>query len=271
VLAYEIDDPRNASEQVLSIQWRPHFYQTSWFLALCAIVAITAAWGSYRLHLRNLRQRFSAVLDERNRLAREMHDTLIQGCVGVSALLEAASSAQGVSTRIGNELLDRARNEVRAAVDEARLAVWNLRQSSNSSEQVIKSVSQLTRRISLETGIPVNFESSGTPFVLGAESQWSLLMIVREALQNSVRHAGPNSLSVFLSFDPKGVQVEVVDDGCGFDPSLDGSTEASSNGLHYGLVGMRERVVKLGGEFVLRSAPGKGTRVRVNIPCQIRG
>jgi signal transduction histidine kinase len=128
VVAYEMDDPRNAAEQTLSIESRPHFYKTGWFIALCALTMLTLAWGGHRLHLRNLRQRFAAVLEERNRLAREMHDTLIQGCVGVSALLEAASSAQEVSPSIGNELLDRARNEVRATVDEARLAVWNLRQ-----------------------------------------------------------------------------------------------------------------------------------------------
>jgi ligand-binding sensor domain-containing protein len=122
VVAYEINNPRNAREQVLNIQLEPHFYQTAWFMALCLVFATAVAWGAYRLHVRNIRQRFAAVLEERNRLAREMHDTLIQGCVGVSALLEAASSAQEISPKMSTALLDSARNEVRAAVDEARLA-----------------------------------------------------------------------------------------------------------------------------------------------------
>src|SRR5262249_31519588 len=159
----------------------------------------TVAWGSYRLHVRNLRKRFAAVLEERNRLAREMHDTLIQGCVGVSALLEAASSAREVSPGISDELLDRARNEARATVDEARMAVWNLRQSSG--EGLAAAISQLTRRLSLETGIPVKFESAGAPLALDAEGERSLLMIIREALQNALRHAAPRHLSVVLSFD----------------------------------------------------------------------
>ena len=209
-----MDDPRNAAEQTLSIECRPHFYKTAWFIALCALTVLTLAWGGHRLHLRNLRQRFGAVLEERNRLAREMHDTLIQGCVGVSALLEAASSAQEVSPSIGNELLDRARNEVRATVDEARLAVWNLRQGEG--EGLVAALSQLTRRLSLETGIPVQFESSGTPLVLGAESERSLLMIIREAIQNALRHAAPQHLSVTLGFDRRSVQVDIEDDGCGF-------------------------------------------------------
>jgi ligand-binding sensor domain-containing protein/signal transduction histidine kinase len=264
VVAYEINNPRNAAEQVLGIQWQPHFYQTAWFLAFCALVALSGVWGAYRLHVRNLRQRFAAVLEERNRLAREMHDTLIQGCVGVSALLEAASSAQEVSPKISNELLDRARNEVRAAVDEARLAVWNLRQSSGSGEDVVKAVAQLAHRTEQETGLPVKFESSGAPFALGAASEWSLLMVTREALQNAIRHAAPQQLSVVLSFDRRSLCVEIEDDGCGFDTSI----VHSSNGRHYGLIGMRERVEKLGGVFRLTSSPGQGTQVYLSIPLR---
>jgi ligand-binding sensor domain-containing protein/signal transduction histidine kinase len=260
VVAYEIDDPRSATEQVLSIEWRPHFYKTAWFPALCGVAALAVVWGWYRLHVRNLRHRFAAVLEERNRLAREMHDTLIQGCVGVSALLEAASSAREVSPSISDELLDRARNEARATVDEARLAVWNLRQSSG--EGLAPAISQLTRRLSLETGIPIRFESYGAPLDLGAESERSLLMIVREAMQNALRHAAPKRLSVVLSFGRGGLQVEIEDDGRGFDPSIINS----SNGQHYGLIGMRERAERLGGQLFLTSSPGKGTQVRLSVP-----
>ena len=114
VAAYELNAPaeRHGTGRCTST-WRPHFYQTAWFLALCAVVVAAVAWGSYRLHVRNIRRRFAAVLEERNRLAREMHDTLIQGCVGVSTLLEAASHAQDVSPQLSRELLDRARSEVR--------------------------------------------------------------------------------------------------------------------------------------------------------------
>jgi ligand-binding sensor domain-containing protein/two-component sensor histidine kinase len=260
VVAYEIDDPRGATEQALSIEWRPHFYNTAWFPALCGLAALGVTWVWYRLHVRNLRQRFAAVFEERNRLAREMHDTLIQGCVGVSALLEAASSAREVSPSISDELFDRARNEVRATVDEARLAVWNLRQSFG--EGLAPAISQLTRRLSLETGIPIGFESSGAPLDLGAESERSLLMIVREALQNALRHAAPEHVSVSLSSGRHGLQVEIEDDGRGFDPSI----LNSPNGQHYGLIGMRERAERLGGRLSLTSAPGKGSQVRLSIP-----
>src|SRR6185295_19928006 len=104
-----------------------------------------AGFGVYRLHVRSIRHQFAAVLEERNRLAREMHDTLIQGCVGVSTLLEAASHAQDVSPHLGHELLDRARAEVRNAVDEARLAVWNLRHGSPNGEGFERAVTRLAQ------------------------------------------------------------------------------------------------------------------------------
>ena len=113
-----------------------------------------------------------------------------------------------------------------------RLAVWNLRQGEARGW-----LPQLTRRLSLETGIPVQFESSGTPLVLGAESERSLLMIIREAIQNALRHKAPQHLSVTLGFDRRSVQVDIEDDGCGFATA----NIESSNGSHYGLLGMRER------------------------------
>jgi signal transduction histidine kinase/streptogramin lyase len=262
VVAYQINEPRTTSEQVLRIEWRPHFYQTAWFLVLCALAVSSAAWGAYRLHVRNIRQRFAAVLEERNRLAREMHDTLIQGCVGVSALLEAASRAQDVSPAISHELLDRARQEVRAAVDEARLAVWNLRQASSTGQDLLSAVSQLAHRLSLEMGIPVEFQSSGAPLAIGPDAEHSLLMVIREALNNAVSHAAPKNVSVRLCFDDHELRVEVEDDGRGFDPSI----ICSSDGDHYGLIGMRERVHKLGGEFLLTSSAERGTQVHLSIP-----
>jgi ligand-binding sensor domain-containing protein/signal transduction histidine kinase len=262
IIAYESNDPRHAAEQILSLQLQPHFYQTAWFKTLCALLLLAGVWGAYRLHVRNLRQRFVAVLDERNRLAREMHDTLIQGCVGVSALLEAAASAQAVSPSISTELLDRARKEVRAAVNEARLAVWNLRQSSGSGEDLVKAVTQLAQRTEQESGVPVRFASTGAPCALGAAREWSLLMVTREALQNAVRHAAPRRLSIELNFDRRGLDVAIKDDGCGFDPT----TLLAAKGRHYGLIGMRERIEKLGGQFQLTSVPGHGTQVSFNLP-----
>jgi len=150
VAAYEMNAPQNATVKVMTIGLRPHFYRTRWFLALSVLTMATMGWGAYWLHVRSLRRQFAAVLEERNRLAREMHDTLIQGCVGVSTLLEAASHAREISPNLGWELLDRARAEVRAAVEEARLPVWNLRRGSPNGDRLVPAVSQLAGRIGRE-------------------------------------------------------------------------------------------------------------------------
>jgi signal transduction histidine kinase/ligand-binding sensor domain-containing protein len=262
VEAYDVNAPQSVTESVLPIRLRPYLYQTRWFLVLCGLAAATAGFGAYRLHVRNIRRQFSAVLDERNRLAREMHDTLIQGCVGVSTLLEAASHAKDVSPELGHDLLDRARAEVRAAVEEARLAVWNLRHGSSHGDRLVPTVSQLANRIGLDAGVDIEVEVSGTPVAVGGETERSLILLIREALQNAVRHAAPRRLQISLRFEPGALHLSIQDNGVGFDSSVDQSEWSQ----HYGLVGMRERVERLGGEFTITSARGKGTQVRLRIP-----
>ena len=149
---------------------------------------------------------------------------------------------------------------MRATVDEARLAVWNLRQGSGDGDDLIAAISQLSHRIGAETGIPVKFDSSGAPAPVSAEAAQSLLMLVREALYNAVRHGAPKNLFVRIHFSRHALRVEVEDDGCGFDPA------AAADEHHYGLIGMRERVTDLGGELHLATSPGHGTNVRLEIP-----
>lgn len=261
VAAYEINEPQRASEQVIEVRWRPHFHQTAWFLGLCAVSAAGLGGLLYWLHIRNLRQRFQAVLEERSRLAREMHDTLIQGCVGLSALLEAASHAHDISPAASKELLERAREEARSTVEEARLAVWNLRHATETQQNLSTAIGRLARQVSIETGLPVEFQSEGRPPELAPEATRSLLLVVREALQNAVRHAAPQKLAVWLHCEARRLRIRIRDDGRGFDPSA-----GFSDGPRYGLVGMRERVWQMGGELTVESAPGKGTEVRLEVP-----
>ncbi len=266
VAAYEINEPGSTTEQVIAVQWRPHFYQTAWFLGFCSLTAAGVAGLLYWLHIRSLRQRFAAVLEERGRLAREMHDTLIQGCVGLSALLEAASHAHDVSPATSKELLERARQEARLTVEEARLAVWNLRQAANAREDLGRALRQLARQVSLETGIPVQLEANGGGPQLDAERTRNLLLVVREALQNAARHAEPHTLRVWLGCAGRRIHIRVTDDGRGFDPE----EVLAGDGRRYGLVGMKERVREMGGDIVVDSAPGRGTEVRIAVPVRSR-
>lgn len=264
VAAFELSNPEQSVETSVEIVKAPHFYHTPWFLTLCVLALGLLVWGIYELRLAQVRARFQAVLKERNRLAREMHDTLIQGCASVSALLEAHSS-MGKSAESNGELLEFAREQLRSTIDEAREAVWDLRQAADDGADVTPLLQKMAERVSHEFSVPIECQVAGNPFSLDPSTVHDLLMIAREALYNSARHAQPSRVHLLVSFDQTCCTVVVHDDGVGFDANA-----PSNGGNHYGLIGMRERVDRLGGTFTLTSHAGTGTNVTVKIPRKSR-
>ena len=264
VQAFEMNMPDSVSEAALEIELRPHFYRTAWFLALCAGLVLAGVLAAYRIRLRQVHARFRAVLDERNRVAREMHDTVIQGCASVSALLEAVVSIGPDESGSRRELLDCARTQVRVTVDEARRAVWNLRQSGTASPEIGPLLDQMAQQASHAARVPVRFEASGKPVLLDPAVEHDILMVAREAVYNAVEHAGPSEVRIQVHFEDDKIRLRVLDDGCGFNPT----ETLLAAGEHFGLVGMRERTERLGGYFDIRSAPGTGTELLVEVPVR---
>jgi len=262
LLAFDIDRPQTVSEADVLFNWRPHFYQTHWFFVLCASLLAALIWGIHRMRMQQAHARFRAVLEERNRLAREMHDTLIQGCTGVSALLEAMASTQHDTPESGRELLDCARLQIRKTADESRRAVWNLRQSGSEHSELCRLLEQMAQQASFGSNVPVRFESSGKAPAVDPLLEHDLVMVGREAVYNAVRHARPREVRLEARFEASTIRLRVIDDGCGFDPAA----VFSSNGEHFGLIGIRERTERLGGRFELRSKPGEGTEIEVSFP-----
>jgi signal transduction histidine kinase len=211
-----------------------------------------------------MRARFRAVLEERNRVAREMHDTVIQGCAGISALLEAEASLEQSDPACRRELLDCARTQVRVTVDEARRAVWNLRQDGKRSPEIRPLLDQIAREAGYSSSVPVRVATSGKAVPLDPAVEHDILMVAREATSNAVRHAKAREVRLEVAFEPECVRLHVEDDGCGFCPE----DALSARGEHFGLVGMRERVERLGGNFRLRSGPGQGTHLSVEVPVR---
>jgi len=261
VAAFELSNPEQLAETSLEIIQKPHFYRMPWFIAACVVLAGFLVWAVYELRLTQVRARFEAVLNERNRLAREMHDTLIQGCASVSALLEAHSSMGHERGNGDGQLLDYAREQLRATIDEARQAVWDLRQGADDTSDISPLVRKMAERVSHEFAVPIEYRASGKPFALDQTTMHDVLMTTREALYNSVRHGQPSSVTVDLSFNEEHVAIEIRDDGRGFEAKA-----ASNGGKHYGVIGMKERVERLGGKFTLLSQVGHGTTVVVEIP-----
>jgi signal transduction histidine kinase len=255
-----MNNPQQTTQASLEFVQQPHFYSTKWFIGLCLLLTLNAAWLGYRFRLGQLRARFAAVLKERNRLAREMHDTLIQGCVGVSALLEAHSSLGESRAPGGDELLDCARTQLRSTIDEARQAVWNLRQ--NGATEIAPQLEKMAEQISHEFDIPVHCQTSGSSSGLDQATAHDVLMVTREALYNAVRHGRPHRVNVNAMFLQNRCTVKVFDDGSGFDPAALSSTP---NG-HYGLVGIRERIERVGGKFAVNSRIGAGTELVIEVP-----
>lgn len=266
LLAFDIDRPQTASEASVSFNWRPHLYQTHWFFLLCIIWLAALVWGIHKLRMQQAHARFRAVLEERNRLAREMHDTLIQGCTGVSALLEAMASERQDSPDHRAELLDCARFQIRKTADESRRAVWNLRQDGSERSEIRRLLEQVAQQAGLGSNVKVRFESSGKVPVLDPLLEHDVVMVAREAVYNAVRHARAREVDLEAGFESGAIHLRVRDDGCGFDPAA----VFSNNGEHFGVIGIRERAERLGGRFEVRSTPGQGTEISVQIPIHVR-
>jgi ligand-binding sensor domain-containing protein/signal transduction histidine kinase len=250
----------SVSEAFVALTLQPSFYQTTWFYALLALAAGTVVWGGFALYARQTRERYALLLTERTRLAREMHDTVIQGCVGVSTLLEAAARFRNVDTVEAETLLEQARIEANTTLEEARQAVWDLRHPE-AAESPIDMLFDLARKLGKEHGIRIETEMAGKGS-LDPETDRTILLVGREALRNAVVHGKPGNVSLRISFEPAEVSLMVTDNGSGFAADH----EQAAENRHFGILGMRERVEKLGGAFSIVSEPGAGTRVVARIP-----
>jgi ligand-binding sensor domain-containing protein/signal transduction histidine kinase len=261
VQAFAIDNPNAVSEASIEIVQLPHFYATFWFVGCCATGLLGLVLLIYRLRLGRMRRQFHAVGEERARLAREMHDTVIQGCVGVSTLLEAALEVESSEEPLRLHLLTYATEQLRATIEAAREAVWALRNPSAADTDPASLARKAAEEFQAGSGVPIACSSSGTPFRLGDAATHELMMTVREALANAATHAQASRIEVLTAFLEHELTIEVRDNGCGFDVE----TKLKQNG-HYGIVGMQERMRLLGGAVEIESAPGGGTRVRIHAP-----
>jgi ligand-binding sensor domain-containing protein/signal transduction histidine kinase len=259
VQVFEIGNPDSVSEASMEVVQKPYFFRTWWFIAAVLLVIALAVFGAYRYRIRQVRSKFEAVLEERSRLAREMHDTVIQGCTGVSALLEAVSM-EGAANRAG--ILEFAGTQLRSTINEAREAIWNLRESESDIGDIDEKIKSMTEHLSREFNIPVTFTATGTPFALSHPRAHDLLMVAREAVFNAVAHGCPSQVEVSLTYGNHELKLRVHDDGCGFDASPREDEEPH----HFGLRGMTERIKRWGGKFVLQAAPGSGVLIEAQLP-----
>lgn len=240
----------------------PYFYETLWFRLACAVMLLASAWAAYQMRLRQIRMRFAAVLNERARLAREIHDTLAQGFVGISSQLDAVAMCMPAEPAPAHKHLDMARRMARHSLTEARRSVMDLRASVLEGQDLAAALEAGTRMWTAGSGVEINVDVSGPPPQLPEEMEQHLLRIAQEAVVNALKHAGATRIWIKLHSEARRLYLRVVDNGHGFDQS--GAFNAL--GGHFGLIGMRERAERLGGELNLASHPGEGTEVEVTAP-----
>jgi nitrate/nitrite-specific signal transduction histidine kinase len=202
-----------------------------------------------------------AVLEERNRMAREIHDTLAQGFAGVILQLEAAEQALPENAGDAEKHLDQARRLAKESLNEARRSVWALRPQALEQLPFTQAMRQQAEEFSLDTGIEVNLGKPQNQRDLPPEIENALLRIFQEALTNVKKHAQAARVEVNLMFDEKSVKLMIEDNGIGFD-------QESVLGNHFGLISMRERAKLLGGLMEIRSEADKGTQLLVIIPIE---
>jgi ligand-binding sensor domain-containing protein/two-component sensor histidine kinase len=259
VEVWETDHPERTARATIGIERLRHFYQTTWFIVLCVSSVGCVVLAAYRIRMQQIRSRFKAVLAERTRLAREMHDTLIQGCIGVSALLKAASSNEVDDEETRLHLIDYAATQIHTTVDEARQAVRNLRGEERALDDLSATLASMAGRVAREHGLKTVSTVTGKSFSINPQATHELMMVAREAVFNAILHGRAREIRIDLCYGTDALRMTVEDNGAGFDAS-----EAFADG-HFGLRGMRERVHRLGGKFEIRSAAEKGMCVNVEI------
>jgi signal transduction histidine kinase len=203
--------------------------------------------------------REAGALAERERLASEIHDTLAQGFSSILMLIQAAEAQLDRSPRTARRQLELAAQTARDNLAEARTLVSGLASAQLEAGTLTDALRRIAERSAAELGIDTSFEIAGKDRPLPAATEVVLLRTGQEALSNVRKHASARSVRVQLCYADDQVRLEVTDDGVGFDP-------ASVNG-GYGLRGMRGRVADAGGVVTVRSAPGDGTSVLVQVPA----
>jgi NarL family two-component system sensor histidine kinase YdfH len=197
------------------------------------------------------------ISQERQRMARELHDTLAQGLAGLILQLEAADGhLEGENQAQARTVVQHAMQRARGTLQEARRAIQALRPEILEQGSLVDALRHEVDQFAVTTGIRATLEVSGDPPLVSAETALDILRIVQEALSNVSRHARARSVWVRLSNDDETLQVVVQDDGLGFDP-LAGLDQPGC----FGLAGMQERAERLGGTLQIDSGPDQGTRV----------
>jgi signal transduction histidine kinase/ligand-binding sensor domain-containing protein len=271
VIASNSDGVWNDNAAKMDFSVAPAYYQTNWFRALCAAVFLALLWAVYQFRVRQLHQEFAMTLEarvsERTRVARDLHDTLLQSAHGLLLRFQTVSQLLPDRPMEAKEKLDNAIDQTADFITEARDEVQGLRDSTVQNNDLALAISTLGQELGTDSANhPPAFHVAleGKARNLHPILRDEIYKIAAEALRNAFRHSQPRQIEVEIRYDNEQFRLRVRDDGKGVHPAI-----LSSHGSegHYGLPGMRERATLIGGKLVVWSEVDAGTEVELRVPA----
>ena len=274
VMASNSDGVWNDAPATLAFDLLPAFYQTSWFYLACFLAAAAIAWFSYVWRVRLVSQRldlqFRERLSERTRIARELHDTLLQSFQGLTLHFQRARNLLPDRPAEAMETLDRALEGAEQAIVESREAILDIRSPALADADLAHQITALGHE--LEGTVPVSAIPAvevlieGVVLPLHPFELQEIFRIAREALRNAFSHAQARRIEVEIAYGKKQFRLRIRDDGKGIDPLVVAEGERAG---HFGMPGMRERAKRIGGQLDVWSEPGAGTEIELSVPGSI--
>ena len=272
VMVANSDGVWNERAATLQFSIAPAYYQTTWFRAISVVSFVALLWAAHRYRVRRVQHAFALTLDarvgERTRIARELHDTLLQSFHGLLLRFQTASYLLPDRPADAKEKLETAIQQAAAAITEGRDAVQGLRASTVERNDLAVAIRTLGDELATDTTChkPSTFsvEIEGEPRDLQPIVRDEIYKIAAEALRNSFRHAEAGRVEVEIRYDSQGFRLRLRDDGKGID-----QTVLATQGVegHYGLRGMPERAALIGGKLAVWSEVGAGTEVELRVPA----
>jgi signal transduction histidine kinase/ligand-binding sensor domain-containing protein len=272
VIACNNDGLWNETGASLNLSIAPAYYQTPWFRAACVAALLLILWGIYQLRLRQIHRQFSIALearvDERTRIARELHDTLLQSFNALLLRFQTVSNLLPSRPDEAKARIDSVIEEGSNAITEGRDAVHELRSAGLMTTDLAQSIRNFAKEL-LVNPSSENFpeflvQVEGTPMDLNPVVRDEVYRIAAEALRNAIRHAGAKRIEVEIRYDHEDLNLRIRDDGKGINASVLDKEHAPG---HWGLRGMRERAKLIGASFEIWSKSGSGTEIELKIPA----
>jgi signal transduction histidine kinase/ligand-binding sensor domain-containing protein len=268
VIADNNDGVWNVQGAALEFTIPPAFVQTRAFVVLCVAAGTLAIWGLVRLRVRQVtaqvQKRLEERIAERERIARDLHDTLLQGVQALLFRLQIWEQDAAIPKSQRSEI-SAVIHHTKSIVLEARRRILRVRQTMVQNTDLAESLAAIGKEMSNENVVAIEIRVDGKAKDLTADARDQLAEIAREAIRNAYQHAKASRVGVNLEYGKRFLLMSISDDGRGFDSaSVEGAVETT----HFGLRGMRERAGQLGGHLRIDSCPMEGTRVKVIVPAR---